>query len=116
MRVLLNATLNSIGAQQIEAGKFLYVPLTATSSTNSTVNFSVQSSNSSVTATVLTGNPSLKMTVSGTDSSNQPFSGILTFQLFQDFAPSTVARIEQRGNSGFYNVLAINRVSTTVSS
>ncbi len=110
MRALLNATLNSIGGQQIEAGKFLYVPLTATSSTNSAVNFSVQSSNSNVTATVLAGNPSLKMTVSGTDSSNQPFSGVLTFQLFQDFAPSTVARIEQLVNSGFYNGLTFHRI------
>jgi cyclophilin family peptidyl-prolyl cis-trans isomerase len=109
-RFLLNATLNSIGAQQIEAGKFLYVPLTATSSTSSPVNFLVQSSNSNVTATVLAGNPSLKMTVSGTDSSSQPFSGVLTFQMFQDLVPATVARIEQLVNSGFYNGLTFHRI------
>ena len=109
-RFLLNATLTGIGAQQIEAGKFLYVPLTATSSTSSQINFTAQSSNSSVTATVLTGNPSLKMTVSGTDSSNQPFSGVLTFQLFQNLVPTTVARIEQLVNSGFYNGLKFHRI------
>jgi cyclophilin family peptidyl-prolyl cis-trans isomerase len=109
-RVLLDATLSAIGAQQIEAGKFLYVPLTATSSTNATVQFAVQSTNSNVTATVLTGNPSLKMTVSGTDANNQAFSGVLTFQLFQNLVPATVARIEQLVNSGFYNGLTFHRI------
>ncbi len=109
-RMMLDVTLSSIAAQQIEAGKNLYIPLTGVDSTQTQIQYTVTSSNSNVTATVLTGNPSLKMTVSGTDSSNQAFSGTLTFQLFQNYAPATVAQIQTLVNQGFYNGLIFHRV------
>lgn len=108
---MLDITLSSIASQQIEAGKNLFVPLTSTDTTNGAdISYTVTSSNPEVTATVLTGNPDLEMTVSGTDANGNPFSGVLTFQLFEDYAPNTVAQIESLVNSGFYNGLTFQRV------
>ena len=81
----------------------MYVPLTG-SDTGQTISYSAISSNSSIVATVMpSSNPTLVLDVSGvTGAVDTPFSGAMTFQLFQNLAPNTVANIENLVNSGEY--------------
>jgi cyclophilin family peptidyl-prolyl cis-trans isomerase len=109
-RVMLDVTLSDIAAQTMAAGKDLYVPLTATDTTNLPTGFDVQSSNPNVTATVLTGGRSLRINVTGVDANDNEFTGDLTFRLFEDLAPNTTARIIQLAQSGFYNDVIFHRI------
>lgn len=109
-RQLLTVTLNPITANDLPAGKVEYVPLTASDDTQSPISFSVQSSDPSVTSEVVTGGRSLKLNISGVDATSQPFTGDLTFRLFEDLAPTTTSRIINLVNSGFYNGLIFHRV------
>ncbi len=98
-RVLLaTPVIDAIPDKTVPSGKSLIIPITATGGTvNYTVNKPPQ-----VTATVHTGNPFLKLSV-------QNF-GDMTFQLFQDLVPNTVAKITDLVNNGFYNNLTFHRV------
>ncbi len=91
------------------AGKSLYVPLSVTA-VNGTVNYSAASSNSQVQVQVVAGGTTLKMTVAGTGADGNPFQGDLTFRLFDDLSPVTVARIVDLVNQGFYNGLTFHRI------
>jgi cyclophilin family peptidyl-prolyl cis-trans isomerase len=99
----------------IPVGKNLYVPLTATD-TGQAITYSVTTSNPGVVATVLTTtastNPELQLTVHGTDASNQAFSGTITFQLFKNVAPQTVAGIVTKVNAGLYTGTSFYRMET----
>lgn len=108
-RLVMDATLASIGNAQFIGGQDLYVALDG-SDPNGPVTYTANSSNGSVTATVLTGGRSISMTVSGKDSSGNDFSGTLTFRLFEDVAPITTARIISLIQSGFYNGLSFHRI------
>jgi len=55
-------------------------------------------------------NRSLLINVSGVDSNNNPFTGNLVLQLFEDLTPLTTARIIDLVNSNFYNGLIFQRV------
>lgn len=55
-------------------------------------------------------NRSLLINVSGVDSNNNPFTGNLVLQLFEDLTPLTTARIVDLVNSNFYNGLLFQRV------
>ncbi|MFO0935383.1 MAG: peptidylprolyl isomerase [Gemmataceae bacterium] len=53
---------------------------------------------------MLTGDKSLPvLTVSGTDSSNNPFTGKITIRFFENIAPETIANIKTLVNAGYYN-------------
>lgn len=112
-RELLTVTLKSINAiDSLTPDKPAYVGIEGTSNTGAAATYSVSSDNPDVTASVVTGGRSIRMTVSGTDSSNQAYSGELTFRLFEDQAPATTARIIQLANEGFYNNKSFHRITS----
>jgi len=114
-RHLLTVTLNPIVGYDanssflVPTGRDLFVPLTA-SDPGDTITYTVTSSNPGITGNVLAGNPTLKLQVSGTDNNDQAFSGVITIELFEDFAPETVDTIIDLVNSGFYNDTSFYRI------
>ena len=85
----------------VPSGKDLYVPLSA-SDPGQTITYSATSSNSSFTPIVMpSSNPTLTLDVSGGTGSST-FSGAMTFELFQNLAPNTVANIVSLVNNGDY--------------
>ncbi len=117
-RHLLSVSLSPIttGANNgssfnVIAGKDLYVPMTGTD-TGQTITYSVSSNNANITASVLTGNPTLTLEVTGGTGSSS-FSGAMTFQLFQNLAPNTVANIESLVTSGEYTNAEFYRLLTS---
>ena len=117
-RRMLSVTMNPItgpdanSAYNVPSGKDLYVPLTA-SDPGQSITYSASTTNSQVTATVLTGNPELVLNVAGTDSTGHAFSGTLTFALFQNLAPQTVAAIIQDVSNGIYTNSSFYRMETS---
>ena len=61
-------------------------------------------------AQILPGGTSLKLNVTGTDSTGQPFTGTLTIKLFTDVAPLATGTIVALANDGFYNGKLFHRV------
>jgi cyclophilin family peptidyl-prolyl cis-trans isomerase len=105
-RQLLAVTLPPIANQTVLQGAPLMLPLHSSGTTNP-VSYSVSINNANVTATVPTGNPFLKLHV------QDAFGGIdgdMVFELFNDRAPNTVAKITGLVNTGFYNGLTFHRV------
>ena len=109
-RQLLTVSLAPITPVDLAAGKTEYLPLTAVDSGQSPVSFTVSSSDPGVSASIVAGGRSIRMNVSGVDSATQPFSGDLTFRLFESLAPATTSRIINLVNSGFYNGLIFHRI------
>jgi cyclophilin family peptidyl-prolyl cis-trans isomerase len=102
------------GVFDVASGKDLYVPLAASDTAGTTISYTVTSSNPNVTATVFTGNPVLQLNVSGvTGPNNTAFSGSITFELFQNIDPTTVAAIISKVNSGEYNNKSFYRVENS---
>ena len=107
-RSLLAVTIGPLYGGEITTprvgdGKTLYVPITATDDDSNSISYSVTSSNSDVSAEVISGGRSIRMTVSGVDANNDPFTGEITFRLFEDDHPITTARIIELIQSGFYD-------------
>ena len=94
---------NNSNSFTVPAGKDLYVPITG-SDPGQTITYSATSSNSSAVATVMpSSNPTLTLNVSGvTGANNTPFSGAMTFELFANLAPNTVANIVNLVDDGEY--------------
>ena len=117
--LLSGVSLEAIGgpdagnAYDIPSGKDLYVPLNG-SDTGQTVSYSAVSSNSNVSVQVLpSSNPIIEMTVSGTTGEGQSFSGEMTFELFANIAPQTVAGIVKLIDDGVYNGAEFYRSETS---
>jgi cyclophilin family peptidyl-prolyl cis-trans isomerase len=91
------------------SNKPLFVPITVNQA-DGPVSYSVTSNNSDVSAEVLTGGRSVQLNVSGTDSSNTPFSGTITIRLFEDEAPLSTSNIVTLVNDGYYNGKTFHRV------
>ena len=106
----MDATLPALSNAQFIGGQDLYVALPGSDSSGGAVNYGVTSSNNSVTATIVTAGTNISMTVSGTDINGDAFTGTLTFRLFDDLAPNTVARIKTLITQGFYNGLSFHRI------
>jgi cyclophilin family peptidyl-prolyl cis-trans isomerase len=87
-------------------GKTLVVPITTTDS-GQTVTYSTTPTNG-FQVTVENGNPFIQFNVTSTGTTT--LSGTLTFELFQDLTPNTVATIEGLVQSGFYNNTSFNRI------
>src|ERR1051326_3213609 len=103
--------LEGISNQTVPLGKSIQIPLRATDADGDKITYTVKSSNSGATPFIHTGNTWIKLTVSGvTGSSDTPFSGDMTFQLFNDLAPNTAATIAGLVQSGFYKNLTFHRV------
>ncbi len=116
-REVLSVTVNPISgpdpnsAYDVASGKDLYVPVIGTD-TGQTISYSATSSDPNVSVSVLSGNPVLSMTVSGTTAGGQAFSGTMTFQLFNNIAPTTVQGIINQVNAGLYNGASYYRMET----
>jgi cyclophilin family peptidyl-prolyl cis-trans isomerase len=92
-------------------GKDVLIPLSATNTNNTAVNYTVQTApGSGVTATVENSGTTLRMNVTFTDSSNQSVTGDLFFRLFDTLTPNTVDQIKSFVQSGYYNGLRMPRV------
>ncbi len=91
---------------QMFNGKDLLIPISTTDTTNGVDSYSVTSNSNSglfQTSIIASGTTLWKLNVSGTDSSNNAFSGDLVFRLFDSETPLTVQRIKTLTNEGFYN-------------
>jgi cyclophilin family peptidyl-prolyl cis-trans isomerase len=86
----------------VPSGKDLYVPLVGTDA-GDTITYTATSSNSAVSVQVLTGDPTLTINVSGVTANDVQFSGAMTFQLFENVAPATIAGIEKLVEDGIFN-------------
>ena len=110
-REMLSVTLGSLNSIQVPGGKSVLVPLTSVDSHGGPVNYTFSSSNPAVQVSLVSPtSKSIVMNVSGTDSSNVPFTGTIVMHLFEDLAPTTTARIEQLVTQGYYNGLLFHRV------
>jgi cyclophilin family peptidyl-prolyl cis-trans isomerase len=87
------------------------MPISAFDPDGQPLKFAAKVSNKKVTAVFApSSNRSLLINVSGVDSNNNPFTGNLILQLFEDLTPLTTARIVDLVNSNFYNGLVFQRV------
>ncbi|HTS18236.1 MAG TPA: peptidylprolyl isomerase [Verrucomicrobiae bacterium] len=87
------------------------MPITASDPDGQPLRFAVATSNKKLTGAFASrSNPSMVINVSGVDSDNNPFTGDLVAQLFEDLAPTTTARIVTLVNSNFYDGLLFQRV------
>ena len=103
--------VDSTNSVQAPAGKDIFVPITSTDDGGDSISYSVSSSNSSViTVTPVGGDTYLTLNVSGTDSTNTPYTGTLTFKLFDTLTPATVNTIETLVNAGDYTNTTFARV------
>jgi cyclophilin family peptidyl-prolyl cis-trans isomerase len=108
---MLSVNLGAINNIQVPGGKSVLVPLTGTDSLGGPISYSFNSTDANVqTSLVSTASKSVVLNVSGTDSSNNPYTGQIVLHLFEDLAPATTARIEQLVTSGYYNGLIFHRV------
>jgi cyclophilin family peptidyl-prolyl cis-trans isomerase len=108
-RINPSITFDPIHNYTFPGGKDLYVPLTAVESQPQSILFSAQSSNSGVTASVVNGGVTVKLNVSGTDGSGNPFTGDLTIRLF-DSTPLAEGQISTLVNNGFYKNKLFHRI------
>jgi len=87
------------------------MPISASDPDGQPLKFAATVSNKKLTAAFApSSNRSLLINVSGVDSNNNPFTGNLVLQLFEDLTPLTTARIISLVNSNFYNGLLFQRV------
>lgn len=96
------------------AGAPLHIALDGFDADGDTLTFSATSDNANLGLAVPTGNRSLKITVAHAPSSNPndiAINGDMIFQLFDDLAPDTAARIAELAQQGFYNGLTFHRVA-----
>ena len=87
------------------------MPITASDADGQPLKFDATVSNKKLTAVFAPStNRSLVINASGVDSNNNPFTGDMVLQLFDDLTPLTTARIIDLVNSNFYNGLLFHRV------
>ena len=109
-REVPSVTIADITNQDIFTDRPLFLPVTVTNTPSGPVSYTVTSGNANLEASVVTGGRSLVLTVSGTDSSNQPFTGTLTIRLFENVAPQAINTIVSLVNKGFYNGKLFHRI------
>lgn len=95
-------TLEAISNVTMTAGVPMYIALDGYDADGDTLSFSATSSNSLLTGSVPTGNRFMRISVAGYDD--------MVFELFEDMAPRTTARIISLAQSGFYDGLKFHRV------
>jgi cyclophilin family peptidyl-prolyl cis-trans isomerase len=113
-RALMAAALAPIASITAPAALGYQVPLNGTGG-GASQTYTVTSTNPDVKATIAQGEfLTLNITHTSSGAGDPSFSGPLTFQLFSDMAPTTVSRIEQLANSGFYNGKSFFRITDLV--
>jgi cyclophilin family peptidyl-prolyl cis-trans isomerase len=87
------------------------MPITASDPDGQPLHFGVKVSNKKLTAAFApSSNPSLLINVSGVDANNNPFTGNLVLQLFEDLTPLTTAHVINLVTNDVYNGLLFQRV------
>jgi len=116
--VAAEVTLEPIQDVILPSGVPLYIPLSAFDRNGDPLSFSATSDVADqglLTTEVSEGNRSLQLSVTygGVDnlSWDTPFSGTMTFELFEQRAPKTTARIIELVESAFYSGLTFSRVT-----
>jgi len=110
--------IDPISATSIPAGKSLIVPVTASSPNGRSLSFTFSSSTNAIAIVAHTNNPFWKMNVVQAAAANVPGAfatpfrggmptvtnlGNLTFMLFPEYAPHSVAVFQGLTDSGFFN-------------
>lgn len=101
-QLLAAPVLDAIPNVPVPATKTYMLPLTATDADGNPLTYMVTSDNGIVTASVRNNHPFLKMSVAN--------FGDMTFQLFDDIAPTAVKNISDLASQGLYNGLTFHRV------
>ncbi len=102
-RVLLAApVVEPIADVSLPAGKSLFVPVQGSDADGDILSYTVSSTSTDVQLSVRTGHPYLRISVAG--------FGNMDFQLFDDLAPNTVAKIRGLVDANFYDNLTFHRV------
>ncbi len=112
VRQLLAASLAPIAT--VSSPQFIgyQVSLDGSASGSTSQTYTVKSSNPDVVATVATGQfMTVNVTHTAADSKDISFTGSMTYQLFGDLTPNTVASISNLVNQGFYTNQTFHRVS-----
>jgi cyclophilin family peptidyl-prolyl cis-trans isomerase len=120
--------IDPIGTVVVPAGKSLIVPITATVTNGRPLTFTVTGSTNAMALVLHTNDPFWKLNVAQACASNAPGSfqtpfrgglatvtnvGDMTFMLFPEYAPHTVAIFQGLSAAGFYNSNTIfHRVAT----
>ncbi|WP_422930681.1 peptidylprolyl isomerase [Singulisphaera sp. PoT] len=103
---MLTASLAPIGPVSVPTTLGFQQPLNGSGDTSNNQTFQVASSNPDIKVSVAQGKfltLQVNHTASSTSTTDVSFAGTLTFQLFSDLTPNTVAEIESLITSGFYN-------------
>jgi cyclophilin family peptidyl-prolyl cis-trans isomerase len=112
-RQLLTASLAPLSNISVPAQLGFQVSLNGSGNSNPTQTYTVTSDNPKIAATIASG-PYWTFNVQHTASS-QPgdisFAGALTFQLFEDLTPNTVANITKFTTAGWYNGKDFTRIA-----
>ena len=110
--------INSIDNVTVPAGKSIILPITATVTNGRPLTYTVRSSTNGMAMVLHTNNPFWKLNVAQACASNAPGAfptpfrggtatvtnvGDMTFMLFPEYAPHTVAIFQGLSASGFYN-------------
>lgn len=110
--------INPIGNVTVPAGKSVIIPLTATVTNGRALTYSVSGSTNAMALVLHTNNPFWKLNVAQACASNAPGAfqtpyrggsatvtnvGDMTFMLFPEYAPQTVAIFQGLTDAGFYN-------------
>jgi cyclophilin family peptidyl-prolyl cis-trans isomerase len=111
-RQLLSASLPPIPDLAVPAQMGYQVPLDGSGNTDPTQSYTATSDNPDIQVSVAQG-PFWTLAVQHTSSGagDPTFSGSLTFQLFNDLTPSTVAHIIQFTNDGYYTGKDFSRIA-----
>ena len=113
-RVLAAPTLEAIPNVTLLGGAPLHIPLKAFDADGDTLTFSVSSTNPLLTGQISQNtNRSIVFNVSHQSSGagDPAFQGQMIFELFEDLAPRTTARIIELAQEGFYDGLTFHRVA-----
>lgn len=100
-REVPSVTLAAISEPNIPTDKPIFIPVTVTNTPAGPVTTTVTSNSTDLTAEVVQGGRSVRIDVSGTDASGQPFTGSLTLRLFEADAPLAAQRIIDLVQSGY---------------
>ncbi|MBL9124532.1 MAG: peptidylprolyl isomerase [Planctomycetaceae bacterium] len=107
-------TLAAISDVTVLAGAPLNIVLDGFDADNDQLQYSVQvtSNNGNISTYIPTGNQSLRLHLVQKDAQGTILQdvGIMEFQLFEDLAPETTARIVDFVNQGFYDDLTFHRI------
>jgi cyclophilin family peptidyl-prolyl cis-trans isomerase len=110
--------ISPIGNVTVPAGKSLIIPITATVTNGRALTYTITGSTNAMAIVLHTNNPFWKLNVAQACATNAPGAfqtpfrgglatvtnvGDLTFMLFPEYAPNTVAIFQGLSASGFYN-------------